>query len=236
MCCWSWSNCHGGLLAPDLAREKGEENGSNWNDRRSAVAVSVGAFVRVEAAVIIVYCLRIWVGERAEFERQGSSGRQEWCTRIGRWVVFELVVGVGCGYLASEMQKGTVVTKERQLLLGYFKIGAAVMMVLGEKIVVRIWAAWSFVQVSWSGRHIGLGTFCVIWSKHSLDDRRILTAFIVWAACTTTQGLHLASSRLECNALSWYAQYDDDNTWQLVRLAYSGDILKWCGTLWSDKV
>jgi hypothetical protein len=36
------------------------------------------------------------------------------------------------------MQKGTVVTKERQLLLGYFKIGAAVMMVLGEKIVVRI--------------------------------------------------------------------------------------------------
>jgi hypothetical protein len=33
--------------------------------------------------------------------------------------------------------KGTVVTKERQLLLGLFRIGAAIMMV-GEKIVVRI--------------------------------------------------------------------------------------------------
>ena len=34
--------------------------------------------------------------------------------------------------------KGTVVTKERQLLLGSFRIRAAIMMVLGEKIVVRI--------------------------------------------------------------------------------------------------
>jgi hypothetical protein len=34
--------------------------------------------------------------------------------------------------------KGTVVTKERQLLLGSFRIGAAIMMVLGENFFVRI--------------------------------------------------------------------------------------------------
>jgi hypothetical protein len=46
-------------LAGDLAKAKVEENRSNWNDRRSVVAVSVGALVRVETAVIIVCCLGI---------------------------------------------------------------------------------------------------------------------------------------------------------------------------------